>query len=178
MLDSGHGGQVSATDGDEVDGMDEDIYPSDFNISGCIIDNDIHDILTRRLPKECRLTCVFDSCHSESVLDLPYTLTCSRSRPGHPMFHSEVSKEAWPAKAVEGDVICCSACTDEGISRETYGAAGASGLFTSALIKLIRSHPNYSWMDLICSARKELESSGQEPQLSVSHECDINCTIA
>lgn len=32
----------------------------------------MHDILVRPLPKGCRLTAIFDSCHSGTVLDLPY----------------------------------------------------------------------------------------------------------
>ena len=33
---------------------------------------DMHDIMVRPLPKGCRLTAIFDSCHSGTVLDLPY----------------------------------------------------------------------------------------------------------
>lgn len=32
----------------------------------------MHDILVRPLPAKCRLTAIFDSCHSGTVLDLPY----------------------------------------------------------------------------------------------------------
>ncbi|KAL3235338.1 Metacaspase-1 [Nakaseomyces bracarensis] len=70
---SGHGGQTKDLDGDEEDGMDDVIYPVDFETVGPIIDDEMHDILVRPLPQGCRLTALFDSCHSGTVLDLPYT---------------------------------------------------------------------------------------------------------
>lgn len=32
----------------------------------------MHDIMVRPLPPGCRLTAIFDSCHSGTALDLPY----------------------------------------------------------------------------------------------------------
>lgn len=69
---SGHGGQTKDTDGDEADGYDEVIYPVDFESSGHIVDDLMHDIMVKPLPEGCRLTAIFDSCHSGSALDLPY----------------------------------------------------------------------------------------------------------
>jgi hypothetical protein len=69
---SGHGGEEKDLNGDEVDGRDECIYPVDFQQNGSIIDDIMHDILVKRLPQGCRLTAIFDSCHSGTVLDLPF----------------------------------------------------------------------------------------------------------
>ncbi|KAI7866353.1 caspase domain-containing protein [Spinellus fusiger] len=73
---SGHGGSVVDLNGDEADGYDETIYPSDFEsfegTSGQIIDDIMHDRLVKPLCKGCRLTAIFDSCHSGTALDLPY----------------------------------------------------------------------------------------------------------
>ncbi|KAJ7066752.1 caspase domain-containing protein [Mycena amicta] len=69
---SGHGGQTKDKDGDEADGEDEVIYPVDFKQRGHIVDDLMHEIMVRSLPAGCRLTAIFDSCHSGSVLDLPY----------------------------------------------------------------------------------------------------------
>lgn len=69
---SGHGGQTRDLDGDEEDGQDETIYPVDFKQAGHIVDDQIHAICVARLQPGVRLTCIFDSCHSGSVLDLPY----------------------------------------------------------------------------------------------------------
>ncbi|BGP45538.1 Ca(2+)-dependent cysteine protease [Rhodotorula kratochvilovae] len=70
---SGHGGQTAATEGDEIDGYDETIYPLDHKTAGVIVDNDMHRIMVSPLPQGCRLTAIFDCCHSGSALDLPYT---------------------------------------------------------------------------------------------------------
>ncbi|KAL7418679.1 Ca(2+)-dependent cysteine protease [Cryptotrichosporon argae] len=69
---SGHGGQTPDLDGDEDDGYDEVIYPVDFKQAGHIVDDDLHNLMVRPLPPGCRLTAIFDSCHSGSCLDLPY----------------------------------------------------------------------------------------------------------
>ena len=70
---SGHGGQTKDLDGDEEDGMDDVIYPVDFESVGPLIDDTMHDIMVKSLPQGARLTALFDSCHSGTVLDLPYT---------------------------------------------------------------------------------------------------------
>ncbi|KAI8386093.1 Metacaspase-1 [Nakaseomyces glabratus] len=70
---SGHGGQTKDLDGDEEDGMDDVIYPVDFESLGPLIDDTMHDIMVKSLPQGARLTALFDSCHSGTVLDLPYT---------------------------------------------------------------------------------------------------------
>lgn len=72
---SGHGGSVKDTDGDEEDGMDETLIPVDYQKAGHIVDDEIHDVLCRGLPKGVRLTAIMDCCHSESMLDLPFIYT-------------------------------------------------------------------------------------------------------
>jgi hypothetical protein len=69
---SGHGGQAKDLDGDEDDGFDEVIYPMDFKANGHIVDDLMHETMVRPLPVGCRLTAIFDSCHSGTALDLPY----------------------------------------------------------------------------------------------------------
>ena len=69
---SGHGGQQVDTDGDEEDGMDETLVPLDYQTAGQITDDELHRIIVQPLPEGCKLTCVFDCCHSGTILDLPY----------------------------------------------------------------------------------------------------------
>ncbi|KAK0475417.1 caspase domain-containing protein [Armillaria novae-zelandiae] len=69
---SGHGDQILDTDGDEIDGQDERIVGCDgFGIT----DDELHKML-QSLPSGCQLTALFDSCHSGTILDLPYTFSC------------------------------------------------------------------------------------------------------
>uniref|UniRef100_I2CPA5 Metacaspase n=1 Tax=Nannochloropsis gaditana (strain CCMP526) TaxID=1093141 RepID=I2CPA5_NANGC len=70
---SGHGGTARDLDGDEVDNFDETILPVDFEAAGQILDDEIHAILVAPLPAGVRLTSVFDSCHSGSAMDLPWS---------------------------------------------------------------------------------------------------------
>lgn len=67
---SGHGAQIEDMDGDETDKLDEVICCADGEI---IVDDQLHDILVKPLPKGCRLTALFDCCTSGTGLDLVAT---------------------------------------------------------------------------------------------------------
>lgn len=69
---SGHGGQEEDLSGDEEDGFDETICPSDYAKNGDIKDDELFELLVRPLPVGARLTAIFDCCHSGSVLDLAH----------------------------------------------------------------------------------------------------------
>jgi len=76
---SGHGGQCEDPTHMEEDDMNETILPADFTQKGQIVDDELHDILARPLPEGCRFTAIFDSCHSGTVMDLPFMV---RTREG------------------------------------------------------------------------------------------------
>eukprot|EP00531_Pseudo-nitzschia_arenysensis_P015276 CAMPEP_0116156398 /NCGR_PEP_ID=MMETSP0329-20121206/22812_1 /TAXON_ID=697910 /ORGANISM="Pseudo-nitzschia arenysensis, Strain B593" /LENGTH=357 /DNA_ID=CAMNT_0003653481 /DNA_START=96 /DNA_END=1169 /DNA_ORIENTATION=+ len=69
---SGHGGRVKNTDGTEKSGYDQTVVPVDHRTAGQIVDDEVHDVLCKDLPEGVRLTAIFDCCHSESIMDLPY----------------------------------------------------------------------------------------------------------
>ncbi|KAF8044165.1 hypothetical protein BT93_A2213 [Corymbia citriodora subsp. variegata] len=69
---SGHGLRHPESDGDELDGFDESICPVDFTTEGVILDNDINSTIVRPLPEGVTLHAIVDSCHSGTILDLPY----------------------------------------------------------------------------------------------------------
>jgi hypothetical protein len=67
---SGHGEQLrSKTD---PEGWDETILPVDFSTAGQIRDVELFNTFVSKMPKDVYTTCIFDSCHSGSVLNLPY----------------------------------------------------------------------------------------------------------
>jgi len=69
---SGHGGKIRDTNNDEDDKFDETLVPVDYNTAGQIRDDDLFKSLVQIIPQGVLLTCIMDSCHSGSVLDLPY----------------------------------------------------------------------------------------------------------
>ncbi|TFK35668.1 peptidase C14, caspase domain-containing protein [Crucibulum laeve] len=110
---SGHGGQTKDLDGDEGDGYDEVIYPVDYEAKSHIVDDIMHDIMVKPLPPGCRLTAIFDSCHSGSALDLPY-------------IYSTEGKVKEPNLAAEAGQGLLSAVG-------SYARGDMSGLFKSAM---------------------------------------------
>ncbi|KAF5392726.1 hypothetical protein D9757_000945 [Collybiopsis confluens] len=80
--DSGHADQKRTTDDpSEIDGLDEFILPCDSTgvDDNAIRDNLLKDILIKNLPAGCKLTAVFDACHSGTLLDLDHW-RCNRGR--------------------------------------------------------------------------------------------------
>ncbi|GBG24544.1 Metacaspase-1 [Hondaea fermentalgiana] len=71
---SGHGSYVPDDNGDEVDGQDETILPLDFSKTGAITDDVLFKELVLPLVEGVHLMCFVDACHSESMLDIPYTV--------------------------------------------------------------------------------------------------------
>jgi len=69
---SGHGGKLRDDNGDEEDGYDETLVPLDYANSGQIRDDDLFITLVQPMAEGVNLTCLMDSCHSGTVLDLPY----------------------------------------------------------------------------------------------------------
>ncbi|EIM89370.1 uncharacterized protein STEHIDRAFT_109568 [Stereum hirsutum FP-91666 SS1] len=78
---AGHTDQRKAiNDSNEKDGLDEVLITSDLEQ---IVDDDLHKLLVRPLPEGSRLTAIFDSCHSGTLLDLlHYECNCSEKRRG------------------------------------------------------------------------------------------------
>ena len=65
------GGYINSNANPENDGLDEGIVPVDYAKYGIIRDDVLNAIFTRFNPKT-RILCIFDCCHSGSILDLPY----------------------------------------------------------------------------------------------------------
>lgn len=91
---SGHGGTSRDADGDEQDGFDETIIPVDFQKTGQIVDDEINKMLVKPLPQGVRLTAIFDSCHSGSVMDLPFTYTIDGSLVIHEIDNRKAAMKA------------------------------------------------------------------------------------
>lgn len=71
---SGHGSQQKCGpyDKEEMDGLDETLVPLDYDTAGMITDNDMYTSLVKNIPKDSTLYCIFDCCHSGTILDLKH----------------------------------------------------------------------------------------------------------
>ncbi|KAK0235287.1 metacaspase [Armillaria nabsnona] len=154
---SGHGGQVPDKNDDEDDGEDEDIECFDSSV---IIDDDIHKIL-QSLPSGCRLTALFDSCHSGTILDLPYAYNCIGRRYGT---ESKLR--------ISADVVCWSGARDNQLGADTP----RGGAMTCAFIESLQDKPMQSYKELLHSIRTIVgcKKGNQTPQLGSSHPIDAN----
>ncbi|KAF8629014.1 hypothetical protein AX17_005870 [Amanita inopinata Kibby_2008] len=164
---SGHGGQVKDLDGDEVDGWDEVIFPVDFNENGYITDDEMHDTLVKPLPEGCRLTALFDSCHSGTALDLPYIYSVG----GHLKNSRGLLK-----KRARAHVVAWAGCQDEETSKDTYSLDGSAvGAMSHAFISSLKQTPRQTYRDLLKHLRAQLQTRhNQRPQLSSSRPLDSN----
>lgn len=71
---SGHGTWKLDKNNDEEDRRDEFICPLDYINKGFISDDLINTKLVMKVPKDVKLTCIFDCCHSGTIMDLKYGL--------------------------------------------------------------------------------------------------------
>ncbi|KAK0461836.1 caspase domain-containing protein [Desarmillaria tabescens] len=167
---SGHGGQTKDQDGDEVDGYDEVIFPVDFKRRGQIIDDEMHSIMVKPLPAGCRLTALFDCCHSGTALDLPYIYGSDGRLKGE-----QVSKKWRKLKSTSADVISWSGSKDGQTSADTFQGGVAVGAMSYAFITSLRKNPEQSYQQLLRSIRTILHPKySQKPQLGSSHHIDTN----
>ncbi|VDB92381.1 unnamed protein product [Peniophora sp. CBMAI 1063] len=167
---SGHGGQVRDRDGDEADGMDEVIFPVDYKTAGIIVDDLLHEILVKPLPPGCRLTALFDSCHSGSILDLPYLYHSNGRQKG-----SDVTAAFKKQRMTPADVITWSGSADSQTSADTVQNGLAVGAMSHAFVKILKRNPNISYQDMLKGVRDVLKNKySQKPQLSSSHHINTN----
>ncbi|KAG0697265.1 caspase domain-containing protein [Suillus ampliporus] len=169
---SGHGSQIRDLDGDEVDGYDEVICPVDFEESGVITDDEIHEIMVKPLAAGSRLTALFDSCHSGTVLDLPYIYD-SRER----KFVHGVAPGARNRKQSQAQVVCFSGCGDSEESESvTLPGQSIGGLMTFAFIHVFDRKQTLTFQsgfEQICAfVRAALPDANQQPQYSCSNPLD------
>ncbi|KAL6302949.1 peptidase C14, caspase domain-containing protein [Sparassis latifolia] len=168
---SGHGGQVKDIDGDEIDGLDEVIFPADYRTTGHLTDDLLHTVLVKPLPAGCRLTAIFDSCHSGSVLDLPYEYHSDGKAKGSQVTPSHIKEKSTPA-----DVISWAGCMDSQTSADIYEGGVAVGAMSQAFTKALSSKQDQSYQELLRNIRAILNKKySQKPQLSSSHR--IACVL-
>ena len=166
LLFSGHGTTIKDTNSDEKDGVDELFVPLDFN---CISDDEIKSVINNNLKKDVTLFCLFDCCHSGTILDLRYQYFDSENY--------DNSSENTNETETVGNVVMISGCRDSQFSADAYINFKSQGAATwSFLDALSNNNPNLTWKDLLTTMRSSLLKGNyqQTPQLSSGNKLDIN----
>ncbi|QRW16466.1 ICE-like protease (caspase) p20 domain protein [Rhizoctonia solani] len=169
-------------DGDEYDGMDESICPTHYETAGVLVDDELHDLLVKPLPEGAGLTALFDSCHSGSVLDLPWTYETSGAIKEPDDLQGEAEAEAVAIDAHQkrfkwspADVISLSGCRDSQTSADAQFGGLPSGALSYAFIRAFAKFPQMTYAQLLKVIRNELRGKfDQRPQLSSSHPIDMD----
>ncbi|KAL3622017.1 Metacaspase-1 [Castilleja foliolosa] len=200
---SGHGSQQRDYKGDEMDGFDETLCPLDYEKQGMIVDNEINSTLVKPLPTGVKLHAIIDSCHSGTVLDLPYL--CRMDRSGRCAWEDHRPRSgAWKGTS-GGEAISFSGCDDDQTSADTAALSKvtSTGAMTYAFIQAVEKGQQGATYGSILSAMRstirktdaELAAAGgggvttllsmlltggsasggltQEPQLSANEPFDI-----
>ena len=164
---SGHGASVPDKNNDEKDGMDEVIVPLDYNKSGIISDDTLHQLL-QYLPAQTKCICFFDCCHSGTILDLKYRY----SKTGSEMIENSKSR-------IKAKVFLISGCKDNQTSADFYNQLNNNwaGAMTTAFINVLNnSNHQINCNNLLSNMQKYMVENNfsQIPQMTSSFHIKNN----
>jgi len=139
---SGHGTRVRDADGDEADGWDEALVPSDADAEGCLPDDELNQRLVGTLPRGARLHAVVDACHSGSALDLPFTARLDASGATVRWVAAPAGPVARFRGTAGGVAVQFGACQDHQTAADTRELAGGvpTGAATYTFLDSIERH--------------------------------------
>ncbi|EUC58437.1 ICE-like protease (caspase) p20 domain protein [Rhizoctonia solani AG-3 Rhs1AP] len=158
---SGHGSNRPDLDGDESDGMDEAICPTDCYTTGLLVDDDLYDMLVKPLPAGAGLTALFDCCRSGSVLDLPWMYENGGSIKAPEDLVSDAGAEALGVKDHKkrykwspADVVSLSGCRDDQYSGDGELSGVPIGALSFAFIRAFHKFPQMTHDQLLTAISK------------------------
>jgi hypothetical protein len=165
---SGHGCSIADANGDERDGKDEAIYCQD-NV--CIIDDDLYGKFISKIPLKDELICLFDCCHSGSIVDLR---TCY-----YPLEADKVILEMNSGyNEPKGTIKMLSGCLDNQSSADAYIATVQKyqGALTQGVCNILEADPLINIGRLCNSINKFMKNNNysQRPVISTSKNVSIH----
>jgi hypothetical protein len=165
---SGHGTTQKDTNGDEKDGVDEMFVPLDFNY---ISDDEIKTLFDKELKTGVSLFCLFDCCHSGTILDLKYQYLDSTNY--------DMATHNTKDTETKGQVFLLSGCMDNQTSADAYISNKYQGAMTWAFLDTLNKNATPTWKDLVTTMRNTLKTTqyNQVPQLSSGNAIDINTPV-
>lgn len=165
---SGHGSYMRDINNNERTKNDQLIVPLDLNI---IVDDELKSIINNHLKNNVTLIALFDSCFSESVLDLKYQYldTLNNNNDSINVNESETN----------GNVIMISGCADNQTSDDAVIDNLPQGALTWAFQQTYNSSQNKTWRELLRGMRIILQNNGftQIPQLASGKLINIDTSI-
>lgn len=161
---SGHGSFIKDLTGDELDGNDECLVPSDYEKNGLLLDDDL-GLLFSLFNPNTRVVCVFDCCHSGTIGDIKYSWKDENT------FYIENIK-----CDIKSKVITLSGCLDNQTSADAYNVSGNNkyeGALTSCLLLLLQANSALKTdvFELLVELQNKLKEEGfdQVPRLCSSY---------
>lgn len=151
---SGHGMSCPDYNGDEIDGKDEALVSSDCK---AILDDELAILLNDFHPSS-KILFIVDACHSESILDLPYTY---REQENYIIQNNNIIKPK---------IIMISGCKDEQYSLDTYSNSRkqSCGALTNLLLQFDFFYVPI--FDLKLNLQSGLKWANQMPCISTNFE--------
>lgn len=131
---SGHGTYIRDLNGDERDGNDECLVPSNYKTFGIIPDDVLNSVLSQFNPKT-KVICIFDCCHSATIADTKFSWEGS----------TNFSIENIRCK-IPGKLITISGCLDNQVSMDAYNILKTrkfEGAMTSCLLLALKESRIY-----------------------------------
>ncbi len=169
---SGHGSWTADLTGDESDRRDESICPVDYPESGCILDDELRDLIIKPIAEKdnVQLSCLFDCCHSGTSLDLryDYEVAIGGAKADRRTYTMTQSKAQPNTKC---NVTLWSGCLDTQTSADAYIARQAQGAMTWGFLKTVRKYRlDLSYKRLLSELQTQLLTARYEqvPHLSCS----------
>ncbi len=185
---SGHGSQVPDTSGDEEDGMDETIVPSNSHRDGGevldIVDDELHSYVFALAQRTPYTTFIFDSCHSGSIdrdlirpgaieairaesrpiprATLPASRPLSVPERPYPGVPEDGGREMSASGLIrQGDYALLAGCPDDEVSIEASFEGQMHGLLTKFLVDNLRSEPNATVGAVAAKVKVEVEADAR-----------------
>lgn len=177
---SGHGSQIRDMNNDEADGLDECFIASDYRLGGIITDDEFNTYF-RTFPTTTQIFCVFDCCHSGSLLDLKYSYKCNDNMNVYQT--TDISRQFGGYEDIQHNIIMLSGCEDEQTSADAYNVMNRrtfTGALSSCLIQTLNSSEfEMSIFKLIEKLHIMFKDKNftQKPVLSSSKEITIDKKI-
>jgi len=166
---SGHGTSIDDKNNDENDNKDEALVPLDYKTNGFITDDLLNDYFAY-LPATCKCICLFDCCHSGTILDLTYRYVDENDN------ETENNKSK-----VKSNIIMISGCKDVQTSADALINNKWAGAMTCAFLDTMEKYNyNVTCFHLLNGMRLFLQKSNYEqvPQICSSNKLNNTSLFA